>query len=79
MIYSSSLLPLVDRGGKLVWLADKNASLFSAHLDSEQCRDSFQQPHSCDPFPVLCSIAFRSSSVCSLLLDLNPCDGNDPD
>ena len=29
---SSSLPPLLDRGRKLVWSVDKNASLFSAHF-----------------------------------------------
>ena len=39
--------------------------------------DILQQPHSCDPSPVLCSVAFRSSYILSLLLDLDPY-GNDP-
>ena len=50
---SSSLLLLVDRGGRLVWSAEEKASLSSAHFDTKQCRDSFQQPHFCDPSPVL--------------------------
>ena len=41
--------------------------------------ESFQQPHSCDPSPALFSVAFRSSFVRSLLLDLDPYSGNDPD
>ena len=54
---TSSLRPLVARCGKQVWSADERASLFSAHLDAKQCRNSFQHP-----FPVLCSVpAFRSS------------------
>ena len=63
---SSSLPPLVDRGVRLVWSADEKASLFSAHLDAKQYRNSFQQPHSCDSSPVMCSIAFRLSFVLSL-------------
>ena len=38
---SSSLSPLVARGSKLVWSADENASVFSAHFDARQCKDSF--------------------------------------
>ena len=60
----------------LVCSADEKASLFSAIFEAKQCSDSFQQPHSCDSSPVLCSIAFRSSFVTSLLLDLYLYDGN---
>ena len=43
---ASSRLPLlVERGDKLLWSADEKASLFSAHFDAKQCRDSFQQSH----------------------------------
>ena len=75
---SSSLPPLVDRRGRLVLSAAEKVSLL-AYSDAKQCRDSFQQPHSCDPFPVLCSVAFRSGSIRRLLLDLDPYGGNDPD
>ena len=34
--------------------------------------DYFHQPHSCDSSPVLCSVAFRSGFICSLVLDLDP-------
>ena len=40
---------------------------------------SFQQPHSCDTFPVLCSVAFQSSFNRRLLLELDPYGGNDLD
>ena len=56
-----------------------SVSLFSAHLDAKQCTDSFQQPQACDPFPLMCFVAFRSSFICNLVLDLNSCGGNDPD
>ena len=79
-VTSSSLPPLVNRGGRLVWSADEMASLVSAHFDANQCRDNIQQPHSCDPSPVLYSaVAFRSCSIRSLLQDLDPYSGNDPD
>ena len=74
---SSSLPLLVDRGGRLVWSADEKASLFSSHFDAKQCTDSFHQPYSCETCLVLCSVAFRSSFVRSLLLDLDPDAGND--
>ena len=50
-----------------------------AHFDAKQCRESFQQPHSCDFSIVLCSITLRSSFVRSLLLVQDLYDGNDPD
>ena len=58
---SSSLPPLIDRGGELVW-----------HFYAKQCRYSFQHPHSSDPSSVLCSVAFRTSFIRSLLLYLKP-------
>ena len=76
---SSSLTPLVERRGRLVWSADEKASLFSTHFDAKQYRDSFLQLHSCNPFPVLCSVVFKSSSIRSLLLDLDLYGGYDPD
>ena len=74
---NSCLRPLIDRGGKLVWSANKNASLLSAHFDAKQRKDSFQQPDSCDPSPVLCSVAIWLSFAHSLLLDLYSYGGND--
>ena len=75
---SSSLPPLLDRGVRLIWSADEKVSLFSANSNAKQCRDSLQQPHSWDSFPVLCSVVFRSSPVQSLFLDQNPYGGNNP-
>ena len=76
---SSSLPPLLDRGGKLVRSTDEKSSLLSAYFDTKQCRDSFQQRHSYDPSPLLCSVASLSSFVRSLLLDRNPYGRNEPD
>ena len=53
--------------------------MFSAHFNAKHFRDSFQQPHPCDPSPVLCSVAFRSSFIRRLLLDLYLYGGNDSD
>ena len=76
---SFSLPPLVDRGGGLGLPAELKASLFLEHFDAKQRRDSFQQPHSCDPSPVLYSVVFRSSFIRRLLLDPDPYGGNNPD
>ena len=51
---NSSLPPLTDRRGKLVWSVDEKASLSSVHFDAKQCTDSVQQHHSYDPSPVPC-------------------------
>ena len=56
----------------MVWSADEKASLFSAHFDAKQCRYSFLQLHSCDPSPIQCFVAIRSSFVRNLLLNLDP-------
>ena len=53
--------------------------MFLAHFDAKQRRDGFQQPHSRDPSPVLCSVAFQDSFVRSLFLDLDPYGENDSD
>ena len=78
---SSSLPLLVDSGGRLVLSAEEKATLFSVHFDATQCRNSFQQWHSCDPCPVLRSVSFWSNFERSLLLDLDPYGRNinDPD
>ena len=65
----------MDRGGRLVWSADEQALLFSAHFDAKPCRDNFQHQSSCDLAKY--SVVFQSSFVRSLLLD--PYGGNDPD
>ena len=74
---SSSLPPLVNKRGKRVWSADEKVLLFLVHFDAKLCRDHFQQPHSCDPFPLLCSVTFRCIFVRSLLLYLDPNGRND--
>ena len=75
----TSTFMLVCHKMKEIWSADKKTSLFSAHFDAKQCRGSFQQPHCCDPSPVLFSVGFQSSSIHSLLLDLDPYGRNDSD
>ena len=75
----SSLPPLLDRRGRLVWSANGKAFVFSAHFDAKLCRNSFQQQQSRDSCPVLRSVAFRSSFLCSLLLDLDLYGENNTD
>ena len=56
---TSSLPLLVDRGGKLIWSAEENASLFSAHFDAKLC-SSFSAAASLCPFTgtVFCCLPF---------------------
>ena len=63
----------------MVWSMDEKASLLSADFDAKQYRDSFWQLRSCDTSPVMCSVVFQSSSIPRLLLDLDPCGGNNPE
>ena len=62
---SSSLLPLVDRGSKLVWPEEEKAPLFSAQCDAKQCRDRFQQLMSLHRYCVLLSFGLGLFAVCS--------------
>ena len=61
------------------WSAYDKASLFSAPFDAIHCRDSIQQPHSCDASLALTSFGFQSSFVRSLLLYLDPYARSNPD
>ena len=54
-------------------------AMLPAHFDVNQCRDGFHNPHACDSSPVLCCVAFQSSFVRSLLLDLDLYGGSYPD
>ena len=75
---SSSLPPLVGGGGGLVCELVGKADLLSDHFDGKQFRESVDLPLSCHPSPSLTSVAFRSSEVRRLLLDLDPNGGSDP-
>ena len=74
----SSLPPLVGPGGGLVCESVGKADLLSDHFDSKQSRESVDLLVTCHPFPSLITIAFRSSEVKRLLLDLDPKGGTDP-
>ena len=54
------------------------ASLLGALFDSKQCREQFVTPLSCFPQPVCNSLAFRTSVLHCLLLDLDSYGGVDP-
>ena len=75
---SSSLPPLISVGGALVCESVGKADLLSDHFDSKQSREAVDLQLTCHPSPSLCTIAFRSSEVRRLLLDLDPYGGTDP-
>ena len=54
------------------------ADLLSDHFDGKQSRESVDLPLTCHPSPSLTTLAFRSSEVRRLLLDLDPYGGSDP-
>ena len=65
---SSSLLPLVNEGGGLVWESVGKADLLSDHFDSKQSREAADLPLTCHPSLSLTTFAFRSREVRRLLL-----------
>ena len=75
---SSSLPPLVSKGGGLVCESVGKADLLSNHFDSKKSEESVDLPLTCHPSPSLTIFAFRSKEVRRLLLDLYPCGGTDP-
>ena len=64
-------------GGLVVAPAEK-ASLLSSPSDRKQCREQFVTPLSCFPQSRCNSLAFRSSVLLGLLLDLDTYGGVDP-
>ena len=75
---SSSLPPLVSEGGGLVCESVGKADLLSDHFDSKQSREAVDLPLTCHPSPSLTTLAFTSSEVRRLLIDLDPYGGTDP-
>ena len=75
---SSSLPPLVGRGGGLVYKSVDKADPVSHYFDSKQSRESVDLPLTCHPSPSLITFAFRSSEVMRLLFDLDYYGGTDP-
>ena len=56
----------------------EKASLLCSQLDSKQCREQIVTPLSCFPQPRCNSLAFRTSVLLRLLLDLDTYGGVDP-
>ena len=71
----STLPPLVTGGGELVCESVGKADLLSDHFHSKQSRESVDPLVTCHPSPSLITLAFRSSEVKRLLLDLDPYGG----
>ena len=75
---SSSLPPLVNKGGGLVCGSVGKADLLSDHFDSKQFMEAVDLPLTCHPSASLTTFAFRSREVRRLLLlDLDPYSGSD--
>ena len=75
---SSSLPLLLSEGGGLVCESVGKADLLSDHFNSKQSRETVDLPLTCHPSPSLTTVAFRSTEVSRLLLDLDPYGGTDP-
>ena len=58
---------------------DEKDSRFLVYFDGKQCRDSFQQAHSCVPSSVCILLPFGLYLFRRLLLDLDAYGGNDLD
>ena len=70
--------PIISEGGGLVCASVGKADLLSDHFDSKQTREAVDLLFTCHPSPSLTTLAFRSSEVRHLLLDLDPYGGTDP-
>ena len=57
----------------------ENTSLFRAHFEAKQCRNSFQRSYFCDLRLVLRSVALLFSLIRNMLLDLDSYSGNGSD
>ena len=75
---SSSMPPLVGRGGGLVCESIGKVDLLSDNFDGKQSRESDDLRLTCHPSPRLTTFLFRSSEVRRLLLGLDPYGDTDP-
>ena len=73
-----SVTDLIGPGGGLVVATAHKGSLFGSQFDSKQCLEQFVTPLSCFPQSRCNSLAFRTSILLRLLLDLDPYGGVDP-
>ena len=74
----SSIPPLIGDGGSLVTDSVQKADLFLRHFDEKQSRERVNVPLSCFPEAKLCSFAFISSELRSIMLGLDSYGGTDP-
>ena len=74
----STLPPIAKPDGTVTYDPTVKADLFSSHFRSKQSQEDVDLPLACSSQPVLCSVAFRSSEVESLLCDLDSFGGSDP-
>ena len=75
---SSTLPPLVSRGGGLVYVSVGNADVLLDHFDSKESREFVDLQLTFLPSFCLVTFAFLSSAVRRLMLDLDPYGGTDP-
>ena len=75
---SSSFPPLVSEGGGLLSESIGRADVLSDRFDSKQYREAVDLPVTCHPSLSFTTVAFRSSEVRCLLLDLDPYGSTDP-
>ena len=73
-----SIPALRGPGGVLMVSPAEKASLLGTLFDSKQCREKFVTHLSCFPRPVCNSLAFHTSVLRRLLLDLDSYCGVDP-
>ena len=69
---------LVGEGSGLVCESVGKAGLLSDHFDCKQYREAVDLPLTCQSSQRLTTLAFRSSAVRPLLLELDPYGGTDP-
>ena len=74
----SSMPPLLNADGSAIYCPKAKAERLADVFDSKQCGESLLLPQACFPEPKLCSMAFRSSEVKTLLLNLDSHGGIDP-
>ena len=74
----SAVPPLVGNGGALVSDSACKADLFLRHFDEKQSREEVTIPQTCFPEAQLTGLAFRSTELKKILLNLDSYGGTDP-
>ena len=75
---TTTIPPLLGTGGLLVTDPVRKANLLLDCFQSKQSREDVCLPSTCHPKPELSSVAFRSSELYRLLLELSSYGGVDP-